>query len=78
MTCKQNYNEVTILLIDDDDVDVMGVKRALKQLKILNPIIRARDGVEGLAIIRDTKKQRKSYIVLLDKHTILNYATSIS
>ncbi|MDP5035354.1 MAG: response regulator [Alishewanella sp.] len=66
MTCKQNYNEVTILLIDDDDVDVMGVKRALKQLKILNPIIRARDGVEGLAIIRDTKKQRKSYIVLLD------------
>lgn len=67
MTYKQqSYKEVTILLIDDDDVDVMGVNRALKKLKILNPTIRAHDGVEGLAIIRDTNALSKPYIVLLD------------
>ncbi len=63
---QQNYKEVTILLIDDDDVDVMGVNRALNKLKILNPVIRAHDGIEGLAIIRETKTLRKPYIVLLD------------
>jgi CheY-like chemotaxis protein len=66
MTSKaQLYKEVTILLIDDDDVDVMGVKRALQKLKILNPIIRARDGIEGLALLRDGNVTRP-YIVLLD------------
>ena len=60
------YKEVSILLVDDDDVDVMGVQRALKKLKILNPIIRARDGIEGLALLRDSKAVKRPYIVLLD------------
>jgi CheY-like chemotaxis protein len=60
------YKEVTILLVDDDDVDVMGVERALKKLKILNPIVRARDGIEGLALLRDPAAVQRPYIVLLD------------
>lgn len=60
------YKEVTILLIEDDDVDVMGVERALKKLKILNPIVRARDGIEGLALLRDPQAVKRPYIVLLD------------
>jgi CheY-like chemotaxis protein len=60
------YKEVNIVLIDDDDVDVMGVERALKKLKILNPIVRARDGIEGLALLRDQQSLNKPYLVLLD------------
>ncbi len=60
------YKEVTILLVDDDDVDVMGVERALKKLKIVNPIVRARNGIEGLALLRDPQAVKRPYIVLLD------------
>ncbi len=67
MTTEQReYKEVTILLVDDDDVDVMGIERALKKLKILNPIVRARDGVEGLELLRDPQTVQRPYIVLLD------------
>lgn len=65
-TEERPYKEVTILLVDDDDVDVMGVERALKKLKILNPIVRARDGIEGLALLRDPRAVKRPYIVLLD------------
>ena len=60
------HKKVTILLVDDDDVDAMGVKRALKQLKILNPIVRAHDGLEGLALLRDPNAVCRPYIILLD------------
>src|SRR6185369_11817119 len=36
--------EVNILLVEDDEVDVMTVKRALKELKIANPLVLAKDG----------------------------------
>ena len=61
--------EVNILLVEDDEVDVMAVKRALKELKIANPLFRAADGVEGLEILRGIngkKKLPRPYIVLLD------------
>lgn len=60
------YKEVTILLVDDDDVDVMGIERALKKLKIGNPLVRARDGLEALELLRDPQAVRRPYIVLLD------------
>ncbi len=60
------YREVTILLVEDDDVDAMAVERALKKLKILNPIVRARNGREGLALLRSADAVRRPYIVLLD------------
>lgn len=65
-TQERPYKEVTILLVDDDDVDVMGIKRALGKLKILNPIVRARDGIEGLALLRDPEAVKRPYIILLD------------
>lgn len=58
--------EVSILVVDDDDVDAMGIERALKKLKILNTIVRARDGVEGLAMLRNPDVIKKPFIVLLD------------
>ena len=51
-TEKRPYKEVSILLVEDDDVDVMAVERALKKLKISNKIIRARDGLEALEMLR--------------------------
>lgn len=65
-TDRQQYREVTIVLIEDDDVDVMGIHRALKKLKILNPVVRARDGLEGLAVLRDPQAVQRPYIILLD------------
>lgn len=58
--------DVTLLLVDDDDVDVMGVERALKKLKISNPIVRARDGMEGLSKVRECTSARRPFLVLLD------------
>ena len=64
---KENANnEVMLFLVEDDDIDYMAVKRALKQLKILNPVVRARDGMEALEMLRAEGTIRKPYIILLD------------
>jgi CheY-like chemotaxis protein len=60
---------VHVLLVDDDDVDVMGIKRAFKKAKIANPLYIARDGVEGLAKLRGEDGNtpiEKPYIIILD------------
>lgn len=57
---------VTILLVDDDAVDVMAVKRALNKLKIANPVVHAKDGIEGLEILRSPEAISQPFIVLLD------------
>lgn len=57
---------VTILLVDDDDVDAMGVQRALQKLKIVNPLVRARDGLEALELLRTADAVQRPYLILLD------------
>lgn len=62
-------NVVTLLIVEDDEVDLMGIHRALKDLKIKNPTIRAKDGLEALDILQGNnghEKLAKPYIVLLD------------
>lgn len=59
------YKEVTILLVDDDDIDHMAVVRAMKQLRLLNPLVRARDGLEALQMLRQQQVHRP-YLILLD------------
>ena len=44
--------EVNILLVEDDKVDVMAVRRAFKVRKIANPLYIASDGVEALEMLR--------------------------
>lgn len=48
-----NYKAVSVLLVEDDEVDAMGIKRAFNKLRVANPIFHARDGVEGLQMLRD-------------------------
>ncbi|RUP22418.1 response regulator, partial [Methylobacterium sp.] len=60
---------VNILLVDDDEVDVQGLKRAFKKSKIGNPITVARDGIEALEILRGQNGRErlpKPHLVLLD------------
>ncbi|MBK9026776.1 MAG: response regulator [Propionivibrio sp.] len=65
-TEAKQFKEVTILLVEDDDVDVMGIERALRKLKILNHIVRAKDGLEALELLRDPHAVRRPYVILLD------------
>jgi CheY-like chemotaxis protein len=60
---------VTILLVDDDKVDVMAVRRAFRQLQITNPIIEAGNGMEALERLRGENGYQKvpqPALVLLD------------
>jgi CheY-like chemotaxis protein len=55
-----------ILLVDDDVVDVMNVKRAFERGHITNPLWVASDGFEGLALLRSGKIPADRRVVLLD------------
>ena len=43
---------INILLVEDDEVDVMNVKRAFKKYKITNPLYVAGNGIEALDMLR--------------------------
>ncbi|MDW7548799.1 MULTISPECIES: hypothetical protein [Pseudoalteromonas] len=45
-------NDITVLVVEDDDVDYMTVKRSFAKRKIMNPMVRAIDGVEALELLR--------------------------
>ncbi|MDD5300139.1 MAG: response regulator [Gallionella sp.] len=54
-----------ILLVEDDQVDVMTVKRALKEIHVTNPVVNRENGEEALKYLRDSKSV-KPCIILLD------------
>jgi CheY-like chemotaxis protein len=60
-----NYKPISILLVEDDDVDAMAVRRAFKKLKLANEIIRAKDGIEALELLKSGEIP-KPFIILLD------------
>ena len=62
---ERSYDDIKILLVEDDDIDVQGIKRAFKKQNITNPVIRARNGLEALEILRSGAIP-KPRIVLLD------------
>ncbi len=58
-------SKLQILLIEDDKIDVKTIKRALKELKITNPIEVCENGLEGLEYLNNPKNN-KTGIILLD------------
>ena len=54
-----------ILLVEDDTVDVMTVKRALKEIHVSNNLITVSNGEEALKYLRDDNNE-KPCIILLD------------
>ena len=60
---------LTILALEDDDVDFMSLQRALRAIRLANPVVRAIDGVEGWDHFFDADDKPRSdcaNIVLLD------------
>jgi len=58
-------NSKPILLVEDDRVDAMTVERALKGLKVRNPLVHSINGEEALEHLRGQGNE-KPYIILLD------------
>lgn len=57
----------TILLVEDDEVDIMNVQRAFSKNKMTNPFHVARNGVEALQMLRgENGVQITPHIILLD------------
>lgn len=54
-----------VLLVEDDSVDIMTVKRCFKRLKIPNELLVAENGEEALALLNSDISMRPC-IVLLD------------
>ncbi len=54
-----------ILLVEDDKVDAMTVKRALKEIHVTNPVETAGNGEEALEYLR-AHKDEEPCIILLD------------
>lgn len=57
---------LNILLVEDDQVDVMNVKRAFDRNHITNPLFVAGDGIEGLRMLRTGTVPATRRLVLLD------------
>lgn len=55
-----------ILLVEDDQIDQMNVKRAFERNKIMNPLYVAENGVEALEMLRDGRVPDERRLVLLD------------
>jgi CheY-like chemotaxis protein len=57
---------LNILLVEDDEVDVMNVRRAFQKNRITNPLFVAGNGVEALELLRNGSIPRDRRIILLD------------
>lgn len=61
-----NDRAINILLVEDDGVDVMNVRRAFEKNNITNPLYVAEDGIEALEMLRSGKVPAQRRLVLLD------------
>ena len=60
---------MNILLVDDNDVDVLLFRRALRNAGTNTTVVRARDGVEALDILNGEFPEQElqaPYVILLD------------
>jgi CheY-like chemotaxis protein len=66
MTAAPSDRLLNILLVEDDEVDVMNVRRAFKKNNIANPLFLAGNGIEALEQLRNGAIPRERRIILLD------------
>lgn len=60
---------VSLLLVDDDEVDIRGMKRALDELRVANPLFVAQNGIEALEYLRGENGRvriQPPFIIVLD------------
>lgn len=64
-----SMRSVSLLVVEDDAVDLMALQRGLKDVRLANPITVARDGLEALDVLRGANGRERlprPYVVLLD------------
>ncbi len=57
-------NHKPVLLLEDDQIDIMSIKRAFKELKITNPLIVCKNGEEGLRYLNKADSKIPCLILL--------------
>jgi CheY-like chemotaxis protein len=57
---------LNILLVEDDEVDVMNVRRAFERNNVSNPLYVAGNGLEALEMLRDGTVPVERRLILLD------------
>jgi CheY-like chemotaxis protein len=67
-----NPTNKPILLIEDDQVDAMVVRRALKELHVTNRLEHVENGEEALAYLRDSAMERPCLILLDINMPVMN------
>ena len=55
-----------ILLVEDDQIDQMNIRRAFERNKIMNPLYVAENGIEALEMLRDGRVPDERRLILLD------------
>jgi len=69
LPAERSYKEVQFLIVDDDQVSIMSIERAIKKLRLVNPLRTASNGQEALDILRGEHGQTQieaPYVVILD------------
>lgn len=64
-----NDHQATFLAVEDNEIDFEKLQRGFSTLKITNPLVRAKDGIEALEILRATGDESQingACIILLD------------
>jgi CheY-like chemotaxis protein len=59
------HQDRSILLVEDDDIDVMSVRRALRDLKVTNRLYHVENGEEALIYLKNPDNEKPA-IILLD------------
>ena len=57
---------LNILLVEDDEIDVMNVRRAFERAHVSNPLYVAGNGIEALALLRSNGLPSERRLILLD------------
>ncbi len=55
-----------ILLVEDDEVDAMTVRRAFKELKVTNPLIQRNNGEAAIEYLRGCSHDATPCLIMLD------------
>jgi CheY-like chemotaxis protein len=69
MNNSPNKRPATLLLVEDDEVDLLAIERGFRQHKIANDVVTAKDGLDALQILRggpDRPPLPRPYLILLD------------
>lgn len=57
---------IQILLVEDDEVDIMNIKRAFKKNHVSNPLFVCNNGIEAINFLRHEQGPAHIGIILLD------------